>query len=103
MPTVDTNPPFQLDPPAPSQCPGCGAAVLRPVTISSIFWRDKSAMMVHSIPAYLCDRCGEDFLSDTTVAKLEMIKTTLFDAPNTKVFVQVPVLDFGQVVLGYHG
>ncbi len=103
MQSVVTNLPFQLDPFPPSQCPGCGAAVLRRVTISSIFWRDKAAMMVHSIPAYLCDSCGEDFVSDETVAKLEMIKTTLFDAPNTRVFVQVPVLDFGQVVLGYQG
>ena len=103
MPLVDTTLPFQSDTLPPSQCPGCGAAFLRRVTISSIFWRDKAAMMVHSIPAFLCEQCGEDFVSDETVAKLDMIKTTLFDAPMAKEFVQVPVLDFGQVVLGYQG
>ena len=100
MPSLDTELLFQSEPAPPDQCPGCGAALLRRVTISSIFWRDQAAMMVHSIPAYLCDTCGEDFVSDETVAKLEMIKATLFDAPDTKVFVQVPVLDFGQVPLG---
>ena len=102
MPSVDTELLFQSEPVPPNQCPACGAAFMRRVMISSIFWREQAAMMVHSIPAYLCDGCGEDFVSDETVAKLELIKATLFDAPHTKVFVQVPVLDFGQVPLGNH-
>jgi YgiT-type zinc finger domain-containing protein len=100
MPSVGTELLFQSKSAPLDQCPACGAAFMRCVKISSIFWRDQSAMMVHSIPAYLCDGCGEDFVSDETLAKLEMIKATLFDAPHTKVFVQVPVLDFGQVPLG---
>jgi YgiT-type zinc finger domain-containing protein len=99
MLSVQTETLFQSKPARPGQCPGCRAAFMRRVTVSSVFWRDQSAMIVRCIPAYICDGCGEDFVSDATVTKLDRIKAVLLDTPDAKAFVQVPVLDYGRVYL----
>lgn len=87
-----------LPPPAAQPCPACGIAALRPCTVSSIFWREQNALMVHNIPALVCASCGADFIAEATARGLEGIKARLSEglAGFDGAWLRIPLLDFAE-------
>lgn len=61
-----------------------------------MFWRGTEALMVRSIPAVFCTRCGEEFVSEATATELERIRAAGFNGSGPEAWVSIPVFSFGR-------
>lgn len=52
-------------------CPICGQGGLRPGTTTFAADADETVVVVRSVPADVCEVCGEAFISDAVAKELE--------------------------------
>jgi YgiT-type zinc finger domain-containing protein len=77
-------------------CDRCQTGVLRSGDISIAFWQAEGLVVVRNIPARLCPDCGEQYLDDVTVVRLDQLRGQRFAGMATPERIVVPVLDFGR-------
>lgn len=53
-------------------CPLCGGNKKESTTIFTIDYK-KGVIVVREVPAFVCEQCGEEWLSDEVTSKLEEI------------------------------
>lgn len=76
-------------------CDRCSSGILQPARISSVLWQGDRLVMVRNIPAMICPECGEEYIDDFTVVRLDWMRGNGFQALPLIERVSVPVLDYG--------
>ncbi len=55
-------------------CARCASSALRATTIRSAFWEDDRLVVIEDIPAFVCQKCHEQYFDDTTVVLLDLMR-----------------------------
>lgn len=76
-------------------CERCNTGILHPDLISTAFWQDDGLVVVRNIPALVCPDCGEQYIDDRTVVRLDHLRGRDFAGLPAIDEVIVPILDFG--------
>lgn len=59
------------------KCVICNLGRTRPGTTTMTLERENSTLVVKQVPAQVCDNCGEAWLEEDTVARLEALLETM--------------------------
>ncbi len=76
-------------------CDHCPNGFLRSSVISTAFWQDDGLVVVRNIPAMVCPDCGEQYVDDLTVVRLDHLRGKHFVGLPAIEQAIVPILDFG--------
>lgn len=75
-------------------CTKCGAGKIAEQAISIAFWQGMNPCLIRDIPALVCGACGEEFISDHTAMKLDLMRGNGFRRADAAEFIEVPVFVF---------
>lgn len=73
------------------QCTRCGASALESALTRSAFWNDDQLVVIENIPAIVCSSCHEQYYSDDTVVRLDLLRGEGFPAELSVRQMTVPV------------
>lgn len=54
-------------------CPVCSVGTVSIGTVTKTLTRGPLTVVVRSVPALVCDHCGEEIITDTTMRNLEAV------------------------------
>jgi YgiT-type zinc finger domain-containing protein len=77
-----------------TRCGNCGSESVHPTEIRSAFWQDDRLVVVEDIPAMVCHACHEQFLDDSTIIILDLLRGDGFPSENARGELTVPVFSF---------
>lgn len=86
-----------MDSPEPMSslvCANCGSASVSLRHVRSAFWQDDRLVVVQNIPALVCGSCAEQSYDDTTVIKLDLLRSKGFPVEQAQAELRVPVFAF---------
>lgn len=75
-------------------CANCGSANVSLRHVRSAFWQDDRLVVVQNIPALVCGTCAEQSYDDTTVIKLDLLRSKGFPTEQAQAELRVPVFAF---------
>ncbi len=73
-------------------CDNCGSQTY-PDIVQIVLWEPgrEVPVIISDVPARVCKNCGEQFYSDDTNLKIDLLRNEGFSGKRTLRFVQVPV------------
>lgn len=75
-------------------CQACQSGTLGPAEIKTAIWHGAKLVVVEDVPAYVCDKCGEQYYEDETAMVLDMMRGDGFDPSGADHKIEVPVFGF---------
>lgn len=75
-------------------CARCKAGRLRPCEIEMAFWQAGGLVVIRGVPAQVCGRCGDQFLTGATALGLDRMRALGLDAAGATARMEVPVLQY---------
>lgn len=76
-------------------CTACGSSEVYASRVRSAFWHDERLVVVEGIPAFVCERCGEQFFDDAAAIGLDLLRGSGFPAARAVGTIEVPVFAYG--------
>ena len=69
-------------------CTHCGAST-REDFVKAAFWGKRGLIAIESIPARVCERCGEQFYDEKTAHRIETLVSSSIPVPQREMVVPV--------------
>lgn len=81
-----------------ARCTACAEGVLAPRKVRSAFWDADRLVVVEDVPALVCQSCAEQYFTDETAMKLDLIRGNGFRDAEAERRMEVPVFAFGRAL-----
>ncbi|MBF7081572.1 type II toxin-antitoxin system MqsA family antitoxin [Desulfallas sp. Bu1-1] len=76
-----------------TRCFQCGSSTVRKLIIAENWWGD-TLTLVENVPAWVCERCGEQYFDSDVIKELDKMKDR---PPKARRVIKVPVYGYGQL------
>jgi len=53
------------------KCPYCKSEMKKGKTVLTFQMSDQQIVVIHEVPALICDQCGEEYVNNSTAKKVE--------------------------------
>ena len=78
------------------KCQSCGGATYE-AKVRMLLEEQSGLVIIEDIPAWLCDRCNEQFYDEVTRVRIEILRKSGFPFQEAKRVVEVPIFSMNDV------